>query len=301
MRLIYLNDEGEQLGEVEHSSFHKLLVPFFSENGPRTYIYRHFSSTATYTWSVRDLTVKDNVVTIQLSDAEISKSIGRMAEGNNGNNANRLIKQYGLVEVDFGHKSSVFSVGESLASNTRCADSHLPGELYKRRPCIVLSVSAERVQVMPLTTKGHSSDPASIELSAQSFVRLNGKYTQLPCHTLPRMIQTVSSYRVFPPMLNNGTFPTQCSKYALCSSDKLSLKGSLASLYSADLENEFGLLTMQLDSLKKEKSSIFNALQDAKKELEGYEALDKLIAGIAEEYGAEGSSEDVLRQFLAGG
>lgn len=300
MRLVYVDEDEEQLGKVSHSSFHKVLIPFFEENGPSSFIYRHFSGNATTTWAVKDVSVEGSDVTIKLSDAGSSTSIGRMAEGNNKGNANRLITKYGVVEVDFGHKASVLSIGDQVpVNNTHCAGSHLPGELYKRRPCIVLSVSADRVQVMPLTTKDNAPDPASIELSERSFSRLNGKYTSASCHTLPRMIQTVSSHRVYPPMLQNGTFPTKCSQYTLCSADKEALKASLASIYSSELEHSHEVLKIQLEQLRKEKASIFNALQSAKQKIAEYTAIDVLIAQMGEEYGAEGTSTDILQQFLS--
>lgn len=146
-----------------------------------------------------------------------------------------------------------------------------PGELHKRRPCIVLAHSEGRAQVMPMTTdQSASNNPKNILISRDSFAKMHPRYTEKDSYALPDMIQTVSTSRIFPPQAADGKHPGTYAQYKLCSSDKNKVVSVLATQYNSELMIEKVRLEERLSALQKEKSKLFSTNVGLKESLKKY-------------------------------
>jgi hypothetical protein len=149
---VRFSKEGEfTLGEVNYSDFDEVLIPFYDESAAETFITKNFSNDANISWKVEGIQYSAAEIDISLAKVKQTDSLGVAASKINAS-PNKVVGQFNIVEVDFGHKVSAVNPQGHLARSIMCSASHLPSELYKKRPCIVLSVNGDRIQVMPLTT-----------------------------------------------------------------------------------------------------------------------------------------------------
>lgn len=301
MKVRFSEKGGEALGEVKYSDFDEVLIPYYDENSAETFITKNFANDANISWKVENIQLSDAEIDISLVKVKQTDSIGLAATKGNAT-PNKVVGQFNIVEVDFGHKVSAVDSQGQLGRSVLCSGSHLPSELYKKRPCVVLSVNGDRIQVMPLTTSSNSNDPESIEISEESFAKLHAKYTEKTCRTLPRMIQTVSSYRVYPPLLKDGSFPVRCFPYKLNSKDKSSLKEQLAKHFGAELIEDYEVLKRAEGQLRHERGALLKTNDSLKQSLSSLESRFSkilfLLDKVSEEYGLEGEPEEMLKALL---
>lgn len=301
MKVRFWKQDDCALGEVKYTDFNEVLIPYHDENAAETFIIKSFSGDGNISWKVEGIQFAESEIDISLAEVKHTDSIGLMAS-KGSSSPNKIVTRFNIVEVDFGHKVSAIDSQGQLGQSVLCSASHLPSELYKKRPCIVLSVNGDRIQVMPLTTSPNSGDPESMEVSKESFAKLHAKYTERTCRTLPRMIQTVSSYRVYPPMLKGNSFPVTCFAFKLCSDDKAEMKLRLARHYGSDVVADFEALKQSHSQLKHERGALLTTkedLRDAKKGLEDrMTRLLEIIGEVSKQYGLEGDPEDALKALL---
>jgi hypothetical protein len=116
------------------------------------------------------------------------------------------------------------------------------------------------------------------------------------------MIQTVSSYRVYPPLLKDSSFPVRCFTYKLCSKDKIALKEQLAGHFGAELVDDFEALKRSESQLKHERGALLKTNASLKSSMDSLEVrmsnLLKIIGKVSDEYELEGGPEDALKKLL---
>lgn len=189
-------------------------------------------------WEVVGVVYNGKTIEISLIGAASASSLADQAKKRN-QSVNKLVSKYCLVEVDFGHKVNSGGIDGVIDVNKWDMSTHLPTEMYKKRPCVVLAIEGNCIQVVPLTTAEHATpDKYHVEVTASSFNNLHSRYKNKSSYLLTKMIQTVSAYRVYPPKLNSGKFASSCNPFKLCSADKTSLLKALASIYSYELVKE---------------------------------------------------------------
>ncbi|WP_028875600.1 hypothetical protein [Teredinibacter turnerae] len=300
MRVVYLGSDEKILGEIVHTNFSSILVPFFEEGAVNTYIYRKFSSSNHEIWRIMEFGFNGEELKFKIQEAgSLSpKSLGLLAREQNSS-IKKIVANFNIVEADFGCRISKYESDGGVADNESCTASHMRSELYKRRPCIVINVGVDRIQLLPLTTKSGSIEAHSMEVNEQSFSKLNKKYRVKTSRTLPNMIQSVSSFRVFPPMLADGKFPTCCFNYKLCETDRLELSNNLAAIFSSPLERKSKLDDIKIQRLEKEKSGLFRTNIELKDNLSSYEELKSKVLALGVEMGCDGEDpREIVEQIL---
>jgi uncharacterized protein YifN (PemK superfamily) len=212
------------------------------------------------------------------------------------------VPKFHIVEVDFGFYSDVFSIDGSMKRNQKYTEALLPGELHKRRPCILLAVQNRQVQVIPLSTKttiGH--DPKNVPLSKASFSKLASRYSEAQSYALLGMIQTVSVNRIFPPRNKNGKVEHKYQLYSIAAPDKNALKSALAQQYTHGIVYQNELLNRNLEKLSQEKMKILssnNKLKDELKEIGAtVDELRNFILRFGKDLGAGDTFEKIIHYY----
>ena len=289
MKIIYKNAnwrEGESssdvLGVVEHTDHPEVLIPFQKNGHAASYIAKKFSGNHnTIIWEVVDVVLNGDIVEVLLVGMVSPSSLATQAEKVK-QSVNRLVSNFCLVDVDFGHKASLASSGGIIGDNTWDISTHLPTEIYKKRPCVVLSVDGNRIQIVPLTTSERATqDNFHVEVSVSSFSGLSSHYKSKPSYILTKMIQTVSAFRVYPPKLETGKYPLNSKRYKLCSTDKTNLLKNLASIYSHVLVQEHEVLEMRLERLSTERRNLLEAKAESDRNalMQKHRGLQSKVAG----------------------
>ncbi len=311
MNIVYKNAkwrEGDSatdiLGEVEHTNVHEMLIPFYENGHAVSYIARKFSDYQHITiWEVVNVVLNGGTVEVSLIGTESPLSLAAQAEKMN-QRIHRLVSNFCLVEVDFGYKANLGGAGGIVGENTWDVSTHLPYEMYKKRPCVVLAIDGKRIQVVPLTSSERvTSDNSHVEVSASSFNGLHSRYKNKPSYILTKMIQTVSAFRVYPPKLDSGKFATNCQSYKLCSDDKNSLLKKLASIYSYALVQEHEKLEIRFARLSTERNKLLaskaesdhNALTKKKQVAD----LEEKIIDIGKQFDVSGGVENIIKSLLS--
>ena len=112
-----------------------------------------------------------------------------------------LLRRGTLVEVDFGFIQQVANSDGSLTGSRDWLDTHLSGEMHKRRLAVVVSVGISSLLVVPVTSKCEvKHDRSRFELSPETLGKLDfygtsGKRSWV----LAGLPSSVSFERVFPP------------------------------------------------------------------------------------------------------
>lgn len=115
---------------------------------------------------------------------------------------NGLLQRGTLVEVEYGYIKSARRHTGKLGSNKRYPDSVQHSEMNKRRLAIVVSTSYPTIQVIPITSVPQDlNNGAVFQVSADSVKDLHNYNNPAKVgYALAHMLQTVSIYRVLPPM-----------------------------------------------------------------------------------------------------
>ncbi|WP_305841101.1 type II toxin-antitoxin system PemK/MazF family toxin [Photobacterium leiognathi] len=178
------------------------------------------------------------------------------------------LRPFYVVDVDFGFHSMVYDVGGEKGDNHNYSSTLLPGELYKRRPCIILRAEGKAAQVIPLTTQRKSeSDPKSIAISEESFDKLFFRYREKKSSALIHMIQTVSSSRIFPPKSINGSYSRSYIEQKITKEDQDKIELALAELHSKKAITEREILSRQVDDERKQKFKVLAVNEKLKEDI----------------------------------
>jgi uncharacterized protein YifN (PemK superfamily) len=269
MRIVFKgNDEGNELGITQHTDIVDAFIPSFKKEKHEVFINRKFASQPDIlSWRIIDIVTAEGKVEILLEPSAYPLSLATYSKGQK-KVPKFYLRKFQIVDVDFGfHFDIVKSCGTKTNNNYKLS-ALLPGELHKRRPCIILSAEGNRVQVLPMSTKSRNGiSRHHIEISSQSFSNMNRRYSDSPSFALLQMVQTVSVNRVFPPKDVHGKCEPHYSQYKLTQTDKLKIEQALSDQYSDVINNEIENLTSRLDTLNKEKKSLLEANVRIKAEL----------------------------------
>lgn len=274
----YNSEDGALLGSVSHSLFDRVLVPAFKADSHDMYLKYSFSGKKDIlVWLVTDVAVNGINVSISLAQSEYNSSVADFAK-EQSKNVEFYIKEFQIVEVDFGFYSNLFQNNGSLVPNKHYNSALLPGEMHKRRPCITLKSKGNTIQVIPLTTSSpRAGDKQSVPISVDSFKRLAPRYREEQSYALLSMMQTVSAHRVHPPRSDEFKYEHNYTIYRLSSIDKTRLKDALGEQYTSWIVNEKNLLQSKFNQLDIEKKRLFSKVQDLQnKELEYKEKLENI-------------------------
>jgi uncharacterized protein YifN (PemK superfamily) len=251
MKISFIDHQnGGTLGEIAHSGFTEILIPAYHEDKHDIFITCKFNGRDTVSrWKIINLVTAANTTTIRVDECKRSLiSLKVFSESQNTAFQNYLAP-YRIVEVDFGFYSDCFSIGGSRNKNHTYSSSLFPGEMHKRRPCIVLSSGVTGVQVVPMTTLTLSAtNPKCILVSKRSFENMSAHYSNCDSYAITDMVQTVSPGRVYPPMDKRGKHPAVYAQYELASEDRTKLVSALAKLHSPDMVTSNENLERRLQS-----------------------------------------------------
>ena len=299
MEVIFTDAENNELGRIKHSEFVETLIPSFRQNTHDMFLKHIFASKPTVkNWLIEDLKIEDSSAIIFLSASDPTSSVVNFAESQN-KKIEYYLKPFNVIEVDFGFYNDLWNTDGTIRRNDRAHTGLLSGEMHKRRPCIVLSVRGDCVQVLPLSTKeGLEHDPKCIPITSKSFTRLAPRYREKQSFALLEMIQTVSARRVFPPRNENFKFEHIYNIFRLTGEDKANLKKALAEQYNKDIIFKLDDMERQNESLRQEKQTIFksrNAIMEEKTALQKeLDDLKEFILKFGNDLGAGNSLEEIL-------
>lgn len=303
MRIVFKeNAKGVELGVTQHTDIVDAFIPSFTKDKHEVFINRKFASQPdVLSWRIIDIVTDEGTVDILLEPSVSPLSLATYSEGQK-KKPNFYLRKFQLVDVDFGFHFDIVKPCGTTANNNYKLSALLPGELHKRRPCIILSTEKNRVQVLPMSTKpGNVSSPYHIEISAPSFRNMNERYSEKSSFALLKMVQTVSVNRVFPPKDIHGKCEPHYSKYKLTHADKLKIEQALSEQYSEEANSEIKNLTSRLEALNKEKHSLRVANQRIKTELSDEKIkLNEYQQGIQKigaYFGIGTSLEDVMSKI----
>lgn len=266
VKVIYKNnDNGSELGSIEFSGLSEVLIPDFKLEKHAVFLRHIFESKADILlWKIASLDVGDKVIEISLDEQISPSSLGTFARAQRKKPATLLrSNQFQLVEVEFGFQQDIFDGANRKRNEVACV-ALMPGELHKKRPCIIIHCEDEKAQILPLTTKGDDRHPKQMPISSNSFNGLSDRYTKNDSHLLLSMMQTVSVFRIFPMKNNRGNYSNDYSRNKLCNQDKDSLLKLLALNYAKQTLDELGNTRIQLDKVKQEKARLLDNLTKQK-------------------------------------
>lgn len=302
MNLVFKNIDDSTLGTIQHTDVLETLIPAYKEDSHDIFLKHVFAAKPkTSNWQITKIETAGQNVTIFLSEAESPRSVVYFS-ADQYKELNYYLVPYSIVEVDFGYHSDLFNDQGGIARNTKNVTGLLPGEMHKRRPCIVLSVKDYSVQVIPLSTStSNKAKNNTIPIDAQSFDKMAPRYTEKPSYALIDMVQTVSAYRVFPPRNANLKYEHKYHLYKLCSQDKMNIKKALAEQYNQDIVTQMSVLSAQKSKLETERAAILRANQRIKEEntsmLRRNEELETFILKIGNDWGWGESVEAIVEAY----
>lgn len=277
VKIVYKDkDDGSELGCVEFKDLSQVLIPDFKHNKHDVFLRNTFKTkTNVPLWKIVSLDIKGNIIEIVLESKFPPDSLGEYARKQLKKPATILrSKQFQLVEVEFGFQQDVFD-GISRTRNESSCIALMPGELHKKRPCVVIHCEDEKAQVLPLTTQGDDKNPKQMSVSQESFSGLSKRYTASDSHILLSMMQTVSVFRIFPMKNQQGNYSNNYSSNKLSTKDKALLNNLLAQNYAKQTFDELSNSQRQLDDLKNEKAKLLNTLNRYKVDSKSLEDQSK--------------------------
>lgn len=295
------HQNGKRLGKRTYDGISHTIIPAFKASGHDIFITKNFSKEPNYrTWLIKSIEYSKTGVEIQLEGLSSPESVVAYADKQR-QNFKMFIRKHNIVEVDFGHESSLFSLNEGPQKNTLFTHSLMPGEMHKKRPCIVMGTRADSITVIPLTTKNYQN-PKHIPLSAASFHNLHARYSETPSFAALDMIQTVSAHRVYPPReAEGGKYRHQYSRYKLSESDSKAIDTALADIYNDDVTKQLNIVKTTLEGVTREKTRILEKYRELSLELrevqERKTQLEQVISHVAHSLGVDGDFEQVLEQL----
>lgn len=302
MEVKFINEkDGLELGSRHYKGISRILIPAIKNDGHDIYLTRTFNACSTFrNWLIKSIDTNNNTITIYLEGFNSPDSVDVYAKKQR-RNFKSFIRKHNIVEVDFGHQTSLFCPTHGEQKNTQRTDSLMPGEMHKKRPCIVVGTMSNSVVVIPLTTK-NSGNPKHIPITKASFSHLHERYHIKPSFAALNMIQTVSVHRVFPPReAISGNYRHQYSKYKLSDSDGRAVDNALADACNHDVSKELMATKAALENAKKEKFRLIEKNNELKREADNKDCaiteMQSVICHIAKEYGLTGSLKKIMSEL----
>ncbi|MFT4804611.1 MAG: hypothetical protein ACI9YE_001816 [Psychroserpens sp.] len=303
VEVIFINVENDDvLGQIKHTDFVETLIPAFEDGAHDIYVKHIFTANKTIeNWKIIKVEFNNNCANLYLSEAENTLSVVDFAKTQN-KSAKDYLKPFYIVEVDFGFYSDVFNMDGVKSRNKRKISGLLPGEMHKRRPCIVLNEKNGCVQVIPMSAKERDGkDPHHVIMSPFSFSGLSPRYTKNISCALIDMVQTVSASRIFPPRSKDYKYEHKYHNYKISQSDRESVKLALSSQYNKDLEQNFNILNAKYEKLNSEKMKILQTNNRMKDNLSENEAkiidLESFILKFGSDFTLGNSIEEILENY----
>lgn len=297
----YIGHEcGTILGCAIFTDISEVLIPDFKVNKHDVYMRHCFKNEPGITlWKVTDLKTDGGEISIYVLGMDSSDSLGHFAKKQYRKPATILRNnQYQLVEVEFGFQQDVFS-DTSKSRNENFSVALMPGELHKKRPCIVIHCEDEKAQVIPLTSQPSIRHPKQLLISDESFKDLSVRYTKNNSAALISMIQTVSVFRIYPMKNKDGHYRNDYANHKLCQLDKKALIELLGKTYSSATLRDNSSLTKRIDSLNKEKKRLLQNQVELNENLsitcDEKLVYENRIKEVAKYLEIDGSLEDILK------
>lgn len=270
-----LQSDSSNIGHEVHTNIEEILIPSYSGSSHDLYLVKAFKEyTHTKHWKISSLSHQDSVVNITITPANSALSLFDLAK-KNYKRAATYLRPFNIVEVDFSFHSDCLMSNGTTSQNKQNTSALLPGEIHKKRPCIVLSHHQNTVQVIPLSTSiKNAKKPKSIEISNNSFDNLGARYSNKTSYALIDMVQTVSIHRVSPPIEADGKYHYRYHQYKLTTEDKRNLVRVISKTYSPKDCEALASVNFLLTQAKTE----LRVLRDLrnKKNKEAKEALSKI-------------------------
>lgn len=297
---------GDEVGALEHSGISEILLPAFSEDGHDIFLSSKFEARpGVRRWLVENVSCSGNTLEVGITaSSRVAISLLEYA-ANQSKHPEVYLSKFRIVEVDFGFYSNCFSVSDrSLTKNNWNTSALLPGEMHKRRPCIVVGHGGNRVQVIPMTTSNVApQNPKKIRMSEASFSGMHRRYLESTSCALLDMVQTVSAGRVFPPQAPDGKHYPKYAQYKLCSTDKAAIVSAMAGQYNSEIQLEKVALEQRLERLEEEKRRLVQANQRIRDENDSFssevEAMKGLVLKCGQLFGSKGDFEDICDEIDA--
>lgn len=295
--------EPQRLGLVIKEDLAESLLPWFKAGKHQVFINKHFRShPEQLTWEVINIEADSTGFQVVLRpETGIPESYGKYFGRQNIRNPKKVIREFSVVDVDFGHKSSLIDTTPSLRDNEKYVNAVLPGELHKKRPCLVVAMNPhwKTAQVIPLTTRTPKESALAVEIPRTTFNNVSQRYSDKSSYALLDMITTVSWLRMYPLRDKTGKF-SHATTVSVSSSSKADICNRLASSMYPSVTNELN----NERRAKKQLNSQLSALRNANvryKETE--QQMDRFIRRMSEElFGVdpEGVSGEDLIAMLSG-
>ncbi|WJS00337.1 type II toxin-antitoxin system PemK/MazF family toxin [Roseibium aggregatum] len=200
------------LGQERCEAGMQLFLPDFTPDGVAITITKIFGSIETHRWKVIGLSSDPSGLRWEVDLEPRTDCVNEEFLAQTrwfkrpGTIQARPITVGTLVEVDFGHVTSVLKEGQKK-SNKRYPDTIQRWEMHKRRLCIVIKHVKDRLFVVPLSSKEPDSPINTIFELDPGDIRGLLNY-QDPCFALVHMMQPISARRVLPPLGYDKSSPS---------------------------------------------------------------------------------------------
>lgn len=199
---------GHTLGIEQFDDIEQALVPRLTVENPNVFCIRHFSGHVSERWKVESVRCVSGVgaipvvVVVELSlvvtehleylDQTLARHSGTVFQ---------VIRRGVLVEVDYGFVQNRVNLQGHIGIDHRFIDTHLKGEMHKRRLAIVVKVYDRGVQVAPVTSQASAeNDPTRMRLATRTLQDLWFYGTSgLTSWALGGALECVSFCRILPP------------------------------------------------------------------------------------------------------
>lgn len=252
------------LGSVNKGGIKETLLPKFKKGEHKVFINKHFICAPDFViWEIIDIDKLDGIAHIFLRpEINAPLSYGTFARSQAKSFTSFYIKRHSIVDVDYSHHSVLDDFSGAISSNEKYASASMYGELHKKRPCIVLNADSSWgiSQVLPLTTRDSAAnDSRCIPISATSFNHLDSRYRAKPSYAMMDMIQSVSSFRIYPPQAKESRFDTHLHSQSIQQQDKVAIEMALSSHFSKTIASRHQILENTISKAAAEKNKIMQS------------------------------------------
>lgn len=239
IKIYYLAENDSILGLESYEDHTEVLIPDYVVDKHDVYLNKSFAKANTTVWKVLSIESDTANIKVKLLPKTAPKSLGETAFAQNRKpSAYIKPKKHQIVEVEFGFQKHLVSHEGNQGKNKKYTCALLPGDLYKKRPCIVVNIKGSRVKVIPMTSDGNRKDPWQLQIHSSAFLGLAKRYSKKDSFALLDTVQTVSVYRVFPMRKSDGSFSNDFNKYSLTQNDSDDLESKIAELNSKHIVHE---------------------------------------------------------------
>lgn len=198
----------ESLGVETHQDIDEVMLPSNPESGSPIFLTKKFSGNDEYRWQVQSVCQRasnpsaEYLVTLSRRKQVPKECYLKNILASRGDRVRKVIHQWALVEVEFGHSLTVGKANGDIKSNKRYADTIQLYSMPKRRLAIVIQVierpQEDLLQVVPISSKRpFANDRSAVEVTADL---VNLVHYQKRSWAACKMIQTVTASRIIAPM-----------------------------------------------------------------------------------------------------